>query len=276
MTEEVVTPPVDTPEVPEVPVQTESEKQAVGYGWKPKEEWVADGGTEEDWVPAKHFLKFGEVKQQLISKDKQLNKQDKIIKMMKVHHLNVKQAAKDEAIAALRAEKAAALENNDLIQVEKIKDRIDVLKEAAAEGLPLEIEREERELRQVAPAIQPPPEFFTFLERNPWYTADQSRQDDMSREADMIGAVIVQKAQAEGQQLTYDQIYKAVEVRIRKMFPEKFSTPKSPQQDGGKKSSDKASTSSVKLNEEEAGVAKNFNLTPEQYVAQQKTYRGRA
>lgn len=268
--EEVV---VDKPK-DEAPVLSEVEQSAVTFGWQPREAWVKDGKSKEDWVPAKQFMKFGDLKQQLIAKDKQLNKSEKIIKLMKDHHLQVRESAYKEAVNALKAEKRAALEEQDFVAVEKIKDRIEAEKEkyAAQRTLPVDVERELAEPQQSTPPV----EFFEFKESNPWYKLEN--QDEMSLEADKIGAGEFQfeaaKAQREGRQPDLKRVYKAVEVKIRKLYPEKFATPKSPQSDGGSRGSQGSSASS-KLSEEEMQVAKAFNLTPEQFKSQQKSYKGR-
>ena len=126
------------------PVLSEIEQQAVTYGWQPKEAWVKDGKEADDWVPAKHFMKFGELKQQVISKDKQLNKAEKLMRMMKDHHLKVREDAYSEARRVLLAEKRKALEENDLVLVERIKDQLEEEKErfAKQKSLPPEIEQQ--------------------------------------------------------------------------------------------------------------------------------------
>lgn len=263
--------PAEEGEVVNNEVQTSPlETQAIGFGWKPKEKWVEDGNSEDDWVPAKHFLQFGEIKKQLVNKDKQLTKQEKIIKMMKNHHVNVKQAAYDDAVAALKVEKKAALENNDLIKVEEIKDRMDELREKSAKekAIPAEIEKEEQE--QIPVTQTPPTEYYQFLEKNPWYIQDPAKQDEMSREADVLGVAIVQRARNEGKNITYAEVYKAVEDRITKLFPDKFQKPVNPQQGSGRRSGVGGKMSS-NLSEAELEVAKAFGLKPEDYAKEQAT-----
>jgi hypothetical protein len=248
------------------------EVRAESYGWKPKDKWVEDGNAEEDWVPAKHFLKFGEVKQQLISKDKQLTKQEKIIKMMKNHHTSVKELAVQEAVAKLKAERNAALEENDLVRAEQLRDKIEETKEKAVKqkALPAEIEKE---LQDDPKDDGPPPEYFEFLDENPWYNA--KKPDEMTKEADKIGWAERVAAESEGKAITPKEIYKAVAVKIRKLYPEKFSTPKSPQSDSPSKSSGERGSSGVKLTEEQLAIAKNSGLSPEKYAEELKGYRGK-
>lgn len=262
-------------EEPEAPASLSPEEtRAQSWGWKPKEVWVEEGGNPDEWVPAKHFLKFGELKTQLVSKDKELAKAQKLQKMMKIHHLNVREQAYKDAVLALKVQRRTALENNDLTAAEAIRDQIDEEKERfeAAKVLPPEIVQVEQE-KQVQ-EYTPPPEFYDFLGRNPWYVQDASKQDEMSKEADKIGIGEMESARLRGEQVPLTQLYKTVEVKIRKLYPEKFSTPKSPQSKAPEKNDGKTGTG-VKLSDEELQVAKAFGLKPEDYAKQVKTYRGR-
>lgn len=254
---------------------TAQEQQAYDFGWQPREDWVKNGKLEEDWVPAKHFLKFGELKNQVIAKDKQLTKAEKLVKLMKNHHLQVKEQAKKEAIEALRDERRAALENNDLVKAEYIRDQIESTTEKfdKQRAIPAEIEAVEREV--TPPAVSVPPEFYDFHNRNPWYITDPKRQDEISTEADKIGFAEVESARMKGERIDLKEVYKTVEKKIRKLYPEKFETPRSPQSDGPGKTSASAAKVAKNLSDEEAAVAKAFGLTPEKYVEQQKTYKGR-
>jgi hypothetical protein len=272
--EEEVTPPEGTQV--EAPVLKPEETTAVSFGWMPKEKWVESGKSEEDWVPAKHFLRFGEVKQREIAKDKQLQKQDKLIKMMKDHYLTVKDQARDEALRQLREERKDALKANDLTRAEELRDLMEETKEKFAKQpvVPPEIDREMREAAQAPTPQSPPAEFFQFLDRNPWYIADATKQDEISREADALGNAEVLKARRSGREPTLNEVYDAVEKKIKKLFPDKFSAPGSPHQSAPSRK-DTKSSGSVKLSDEEMAVAKAFNLTPEKYLESQKGYKGR-
>jgi hypothetical protein len=256
----------------QVAVLAPEEEKAQSFGWMPKEDWVKAGKTEEEWVPAKHFLKFGELKQQVISKEKMLTKQEKIIKKMKDHHLNVRERAMADAMSQLKRERAAALEEGDIIAAEKIRDRIDYTKEQFQKTplLPKDIEDE----LQSNTINDPPAEFYEFSSRNPWYEADPKRQDEISQEADALGYAFVQKSNLNGRTVTANDVYEHVEKQIKKLYPEKFGTPKSPQSDTPSRSSGSSSSES-KLSSEEIAIAKSFGLTEKQYLAELKAYKGR-
>lgn len=286
MTEEVKEPEGKVEEKPvekveEKPAESQAkqyndqEQTALGFGWMPKEEWEKAGHDAEDWVPAKHFLKFGELKTQLISKDKQVTKQDKIIKMMKDHHLRVKQTAYEEALKSLKAERKQALEENDIATAERLRDQMDEIKEQQAKdrALPQEVEKELQEVEPPAPAVHP--EFHTWHSKNPWYIPDNKKQDEVSQTADQLGIAIVNQARANGKQITVKELYEQVTTKIKRMYPEKFGTPKSPQESSPQSSGKGDNKSSVKLTDEQLAVAKNFGLTPEKYAEQLKSYKGR-
>lgn len=263
----------EAPEADADVVQSSPEEQkAEGFGWMPKEKWVEEGKSEDEWVPAKQFLKFGELKQQVIAKEKQLTKQEKVIKLMKNHHMQVKESAYKEALKQLRAEREAALEDNDFVKAERVKDRIEDIRERQVKDthLPPEVEREMQEVGNIG---DPPPEFYQFSSRNPWYIADPQKQDDLSKEADVVGYAYVEKNRLTGKTVTADDVYTHVEKYMKRSYPEKFGTPANPQTDTASRgSSGKAAPS--KLSPAEREVMEQFGLTEKAYLEEQKKYRG--
>lgn len=269
--DEVVDQKVDV--VDEPVVVDEVTQRAVGFGWKDKDKWVEDGGKEEEWVPAKQFLYIGDLKQQVIGKDKELNKANKLVKMMKNHHLNVKQQAYEDAVKALKAEKKAALDEGDLVKVEMIRDRLDEEKETfikATKDIPQEVQEQD-----TAPQHTPPPEYHDFRAKNPWYIEDDKSKDEISRKADALGTAFMIEAKNTGRNISAGDVYKEVEKSIRKLYPEKFEAPTSPHSPSPKSSGPNKSSSKVALSAEELAIAKAFDLTPEKYAEQMKSYKGR-
>lgn len=248
--------------------RTDAEKDAEGFGWQTKDKWVEAGKAEADWVPATHFLKFGELKKQIIEKEKALSKQEKLFKLMKEHHLNVKDQAYKDAYAMLKRERQDALKENDLIKAEEIKDRIEELRDDydTRGELPAEVQEQ---IAQVEATNTPPPEYVSFLARNPWYVAE-GRKDQMSISAEAIGVA----ERANNPTISLEALLAAVEKGIRKMYPEKFGTPRSPQHDSGERRSE-ANKTSTKLTAEQLEVAKLFDMKPEDYAKQLAGYKGR-
>lgn len=276
MTEEIKQEEIKEPIQEEVK-PTPDEERASSFGWKPKEKWVEEGHPEDDWVPAKHFNKFGDLKNKVVEKDKQLTKQDKIIKMMKNHHTTVRETAYQEALKLVKQEREAALSEENLVKAEQARDRMDALRENYIKhgALPADIEQEIKQVEQEVkqPSNQTPPEFHDFQARNPWYTV--GGEDEMSQEADKIGFAEIQAAKAKGKHLTADDVYKTVEIKIRKLFPEKFEKAKGPQHENGNRAAAGNSNTKTKLSDEELAVAKAFGLSPEKYAEEQGKYRGR-
>lgn len=253
-------------EVLETPQYSEDEKLAISRGWKPKEEW---DGPEDEWKPAKVFNEIGELKEQIQNKDKDLKKAHKVMSIMKDHHLKVRQSAYQEALKDLKAERERALEEQDFVAAEKIKDKIDDIRTnfQTNDVLPAEIEKE---LQQVNAASAANTEALTgFMARNPWYKPNST--DQMSKKADALGWAY----RNEDPNMAFDDILKNVETDLRKLFPEYFSTPRNPVNEPGSRSAPSKQTEKVKLSAEEIEVARTFGMSPEEYAKELKSYRGR-
>lgn len=247
---------------------TPEELTAVSKGWKPKEKWVEDGGTEEDWKPAKVFNEIGALKESLSEKEKETKKLNKVVILMKEHHLHVREAAVKEAVDALRAERKAALQKEDFGKAEDLRDQIDDLREKAAQPdatLPREVEQAIRQ-----EAHDPDPEFFKFLDRNPWYKP--GGKDEVSKKADALGY----SYHLNNPDWSFREVIKQVEADVKKLYPEKFNRPNNPVNEPGSRNGVATpSTSSVKLSSEEKAVAKQFGMTEAEYAKELQSYRGR-
>lgn len=252
----------ETPVVEEVQL-SEDEKTALAKGWKPKDQWE---GPEDEWKPAKVFNEIGELRDAVVNKDKELKKTNKVLEMVKQHHLRVREAAVAEAIKTLKAERDAALENQDFASAEKLRDKLDDLKSRGVEDpLPHAIERQIRQ-----ETSEPDPELYKFMDRNPWYKPNS--KEEMSQKADALGwAYKLERPTA-----TFKEIIELVEKDIKKMFPEKFDTPHNPVNESGSRGTGSGSGAGrVKLSEEEAAVAKAFGMTPAEYAKELAKYGGR-
>lgn len=261
----VVTPSEGEQPQTEKPEYSEEETLAMSRGWKPKEEW---DGPEDEWKPAKVFNEIGELKEKIASSEKDLKKSHKVISLMKEHHLRVRQNAYKEAMEALRMEKHKALEEQDFARAEKLRDEIETVRDRFQneDVLPRAVEAKLREENQVG---DPDPEFYAFVNRNPWYKPNGA--NEMSKKADALGWAYKQ----EDPNLTFPEIIKKVEKDIRRLFPEKFESPRNPVNEGGTRSSNAASGSKVKLTDAEKEVAKSFGMTEAEYAKELQSYRGR-
>jgi hypothetical protein len=246
----------------QTPEYTEDETIALARGWKPKDEW---DGPEDEWKPAKVFNQIGELKEKLQAKDADNKKLNKVVQLMKQHHLQVRQSAYEQAVKDLKAQREAALESEDLIKAERIKDQIDDIKDRfrADDALPAHVEKE-----IASSTNEPDPELFAFMDRNPWYKPNST--DPMSKKADALGWAY----KNEDPSLSFKEIIKLVESDIRKLFPDKFSTPRNPVNEPGSRAAPSKSESRVSLTEEQRAVARSFGMTDAEYAKELKSYKG--
>lgn len=257
---------VETPETPDL---TEDEKLAVSKGWKNEEDWVKDGGKAEDWKPAKVFNEIGTLKEQLGEKEKETKKLNKVVTLMKEHHLHVRELAIKEAMDKLKAERVAALEKENFAEAEKVRDKMDELRTAAARdgsaGLPKEVAEQIKEDTK-----EPDPEFFKFLDRNPWYKP--GGKDEISKKADTLGY----SYHLQNPEWTFGEVIKQVEADVKKLYPEKFNRPNTPvNEPGSRTGSPSSSSGSVKLNAAEKEAARQFGMSEAEYAKELQSYRGR-
>lgn len=114
------------------------EQQAQDLGWRPKESWT---GPEGAWKDAETFLKDGEriagFQKKKYSKDLEERERDFEERLRRAEQANAAalefqqaQAAKEKAelIRDLQAKRAAAIEDNDLATLERVKDQIEEVK----------------------------------------------------------------------------------------------------------------------------------------------------
>lgn len=247
-------------DVPKTPEYSEEETLAMTRGWKPKEEW---DGDEKEWKPAKVFNEIGELKEKVSASEKELKKTNKVIQLMKEHHLKVRQNAYKDAVEALKAERQAALKEQDFAKAEEIRDQIDDVKEKFTndDKLPAAVERE-------VAAQEPDPAFLEFADRNPWY---KPGANEMSKKADAIGWAYKQQEP----DLSFKEIIARVEKDIRKLYPEKFEAPRNPVNDSSNNGGAGKKDGDVKLTEEQRAVAKSFGMTDAEYAKELKSYNGR-
>src|SRR3990172_1202109 len=111
-----------------------ADEEAISLGWKPKEDWK---GPEDGWKDAETFLKDGEKMAGFVRKrlEKDFDERLKRIEQASNSALEFqqKQAEKERAVllADLKAQKAAAIEDNDLAKLEKVKDQIVEVQDSA-------------------------------------------------------------------------------------------------------------------------------------------------
>lgn len=259
----VDTPAVDTPET-ETPQFTAEEQKALDKGWKPKDQWE---GAEDEWKPAKVFNEIGELKERISNQEHDLKKANKVMGLMKDHHLNVRAAAYSQAVADLKKQRTEALEAEDFKEAEKIKDRIEDIQVRFQTERPLPPQIEAEIQRNSATDVDP--EYFAFTDRNPWYKP--GGRDEMSKEADALGVAY----KVNNPNWTFKEIAVEVEKKIRKLYPEKFQRPTNPVNEPGATRGTSSNTERVVLSAEEKEIARGFGLTDAEYAKELKGYKGR-
>lgn len=261
-------------EIVEPPKLSADEERAASRGWKTKEEFVKEGGSEDDWKPAKAFNEYGDLKERNIALEKDLKKANKTVAQVVEHHRNVRQSMYEQAVKDLKAQRQKALEEENFAAAEKVRDDIDDLREKFRQNqqLPAELEQKARAEEQK----EPDPEFHAFMDRNPWYRP--GGKDPMSKKADSLGYAFAKEYEAQhGVLPSFKDVITEVEKDIKKLFPEKFEKPVAGPVGGGNQAAG-GSGGKFKyepLSADEKNVAKAFGMTDEEYAKQRDGYKGK-
>lgn len=250
----------------ETPTYSPEEQKAIDLGWKPKDQWQ---GEEADWVPAKWWLKYGDLEQRAITLESQNKQTDKVLNVLKTRYLRLKEDALKELQNNVKRRKQEAIKNEDYERVAQL----DTEAEALTQALEVKFDENARQMQQEIPN-SPPPEFFQWNRENSWYKLGDT-SDEMTVEADLLAAAMF----AKDKNVPYEHVLKTVTDKIKRLFPDKFkkqeSTPSaaavdeggssgSRSRDGGKRSS--------RLSPLEKEMAARFGMTEEEYAKEQDAY----
>lgn len=259
MAEDIVEKPADAPE-PVVELSP-TEQEATATGWVPKEQWK---GAEEDWVPAKAYLKYGKVESELKRTRAEASQKEKVIVAMKGYYVNVKEDAKKEVIDALKRQKREAVKNEDYTEVAKLDVQLDEL----TTNLDRKFAQHDQQVRtfEQQQPVAPPPEFYQWNSENTWYTLGGS--DELSKEADILAEAYVKR----NPNSAYPELLEWVGKKVKQMYPEKFKpSPRDREaadvnEPGEVVDEPRASKSRPKLTAEQKIAAANFGMTAEEYA----------
>jgi len=194
------------------------EEKARSEGWRPKEEWEGD---PSDWVDAKEFVFRGELMDRIRQQGSKLNEFSKenkeikeALKVLGEHNKKIAEQEYKKALADLKKQKVAALEDDDHSTAVDIDDQIDELKRAKSE-LAEEEEAVEKAESTDKNENQTPPEVNEWLQNdtNKWY-----HNDPVMRGA--ADSVFVQHLQFNPDD--FRGALKEVEKTMKAYFPEKF------------------------------------------------------
>lgn len=247
----------------EQPQFSEHEQTALDQGWKPKDQWIADGGDPDEWKPAKAFIRDGELFSKMDGLKRQLKDTQKALHALQSHHEKVKEVEYKRALDTLKEEKKAALIDGDPDKVVEIDEQI------------LDLKAQQQAQKKAAEIPQgPDPRFLQWVEKNSWYGQDS----EMRELADRIG---ISHAQAHPEK-DPDEVLAYVEQRIRKSYPEKFQNQNRTRPSSVEGSGNQVATSRKKdsfvLSDEERRIMNTFVrqgvMTEEQYIKDLKAVRG--
>lgn len=236
---------------------SEIELQAREHGWKPEEEFKADPtNAGKKWRTAEDFMDRKSLFDRIEGSNRHIRELKRGLEALTEHNRKIEKSAYERALAELRRERDAALENDDHVTAEKIRDRIDDVKE-----------------QQRAAALQPQPqpaqvnpEFVQWAERNKWYSTDVDMRAFAEGYASQLwNSGIRDSAEALAQ----------IERKVREVFPTKFRNPnkdRSPSLEGGQRKVS-GKSDDFKLTEDEERIIKTMiragaPITREEYLKQ--------
>lgn len=194
----------------EAPQYTEAEQKAIDMGWNPDPESLKDTGKQ--WIPAEEFIRnqsfFAEIK----SLKKQVKQQQKVTEAFKEQNRIVQERAYAKAVQDLKAQKVSAAQDQDLVKMLDIDERIEELTNTKKKLDDSEIVDQRKAAWDSA--------YEDFLEHNSWYQEDEIKQIY----ADKLGHKYLQANPGTAP----EDLYKHVITEVNKKFTaqEAVSTPK--------------------------------------------------
>jgi hypothetical protein len=264
--EEILNPQGATEEqvaAPTTPQVSEDEERAMESGWVPKDQWKGD---PEAWRPAKEFNERGELFNRIKQQSKDISELRNAMSFLTNQQRKQYFQGFNDAIAQLKQRRDAALEEGDLVSAQRINDKIDEHKEVLRE--------QKQQVNTVPVAPQPTQTFFSWAEKNPWYTKDRK----MTHYADAVGLAYKE----ENPDASEADLLRFVSREVRESFPGKFTQPKSPPSpDGDGRGATRGSTARSGSSSEESmpsdhremmkTILKTTGMTKEEYL---KVYHG--
>jgi hypothetical protein len=245
------------------PQPSDDEVQAQESGWVPKDQWKGD---PDSWRPAKEFNERGELFNRIKQQSKDIQEMRQAMAFLTNQQKKQYVVGYQDAITELKGKRNEALESGDLVAAQDLNDKIDEHKEVLKQA------QQQASIPQQAP--QPTQTFFSWAERNPWYTKDRK----MTHFADAVGLAYKEEnpGASEAEMLKY------VSSEIKERFAEKFPTAKvAPSPDGdGARSGSRAAVKTGYSSDENAmtseqrdimrTILKTTGMTKEDYF---KAYR---
>lgn len=250
---------------------SEEETRAINLGWKPKDQWQ---GNPDEWVPAKWWLRYGDVEQRLLAAEQENKHKEKVLGSMKNHYTRVKEDAIAEVKQTIQRQKREALKEEDFQRVAELDAELEVLETGIKNRFNAVDKDVANDVNSAPPG--PPPEFHEWNRQNPWYKLGSN--DEITKEAD---ALAIAYATQHGQNTDYRKMLDYVGDKIKKLFPEKFKQEEVPMtsvDDGGGEQGSrgtKGGPKAPKLTDVEKEVARRFGMTDDEYAKERDKYEKR-
>ena len=239
------------------PKLTAAEEKAMEQGWVPQDQWE---GEPEQWRPAKEFLDRGELFKKIEDQNRTIKDFKRALDDLKGHHAKTQATEYARALATLKQQKRAALEEGDAAAVIQLDDEIDLVKD------------EQTRLRQgesqQTEVINP--EFASWVDKNKWYETNAP----MKAYADALGRNLA----ASG--LSPSAVLQEVEKQVKLEFANKFTNPNRNKPGAVEGSSNKGGkgNDSFSLSDEERRVMQRFvrtgAMSEKEYIAELKRIKG--
>lgn len=254
-----------TPPQQEEKQYTATELKAMEQGWKPLDDWTADGHDPEEHRSAREFLDRGELLGKIKTIGAENRKFQEMMQHLSAQNQRVFQAGYEKALTDLKAQRAQAMKDGDIDTALQLEDKIDQTKDAI------------RALKTPAREVPqgPSPVYQEWLKDNSWYLSDRVMHNFTNAIAGDYGLANPGASEQE--------VYEYIDKELRRNFPDKFR-PKSavrsaPQPDGQGRKAGSASGANKsgkdafdelvsQFNELDARAARN--LVKQGYVTKEK------
>lgn len=185
--------------------ETEVEVQAREFGWKPKEEFDAEEKNKgKKWRDAETFMELKPLYDKIDTSHQRVRTLERGLKALAEHNAKIEKASYEKALKELQAQKKAAVEENDVVRVEELRDQIEEIRTA----------QQQVKAPEVVPP-EPPQELVEWKGKNPWYQTDET----MTLYADALGNRLASQGYAP------NQVLQEVQRKVREEFPQKFRNP---------------------------------------------------
>lgn len=249
----------DVVETSQAPAMSAVEQEARDSGWVPESEYTGD---KNKWVDAAEFVRRGPLFEKINSQSREIKAMRQAIADIQQLHSRSREVEYKKALATLRAEKKAALDDGDSDGVIEVDEKMDMLREAQREDA--------RRPAQPQSNGEDHPEFQNWVAKNNWYVSNRG----MKAFADATGVELRERG------LSPSEVLREVEKKVRSEFPQRFTNPNQTKPnavEGGNASGTSGGKDNFVLSSQERDVMRNFVrsgvMTEKEYIAELKKTR---